>query len=238
MLYFIGRSSESVTHGRVCLELRQKVLGSDHPETIDSLSDLAASLALRGEVEIAEQMQRQAFEASERILGPGHPDTLNCLSSLASALAYQSKFEEAEATLRQSIRLEVNNPLIKFNRWRQHNLAVTLEKQGKYDEAEEWYRCSLEMREKDLGKCNVETIVTLVNYVVLLDELEKWADIRKLSGWFTGEPREAYKMQENDNQELRRELRKLKPYDFDAMGSVSRSGDEGSDDGLDKNSGC
>jgi hypothetical protein len=62
---------------RRCFELRREVLGEDHPETIDCLSDLATAIQLQGRFQESEKMQRQAFEASKRVLGPENLDTLN-----------------------------------------------------------------------------------------------------------------------------------------------------------------
>lgn len=125
MLNFVGRTSESVKLGRVCLELRREILGNDHPDTIDCLSDLAAALESQDDLELSKRMQRQALQASERVLGPEHPDTLNCKSHLAGVLEEHIKSEEAEVAPRRLVKLE-NKGF--SDGMRQHNLAFTLSK--------------------------------------------------------------------------------------------------------------
>jgi hypothetical protein len=66
------------------LRLRQEVLGDEHPDTIDCLSDLASALESEGHLAQAEKMHRQSLATSSRVLGPEHPDTVHCLEGLAS----------------------------------------------------------------------------------------------------------------------------------------------------------
>ncbi len=189
---------ESVDAGRRCLELRREVLGENHPETIDCLSDLAMALENQERFEESEEMQRQALQASERILGLDHPDTLNCLSHLAFVLDSQSKYKEAEIAFRKVINMKtkVLGPESSLIVTDLNNLAVVLNNQGEYDEAEELFRRALELEEKLFGKSHVETVVTLLNLVRLLRFRQKWRDIKKLSGWFSGDA-DAVQLDEN-----------------------------------------
>jgi hypothetical protein len=49
------------------------VLGPDHPDTLDSRSNLARVLAARGRLEEAEAEYRAVLEARTRVLLPDHP---------------------------------------------------------------------------------------------------------------------------------------------------------------------
>ncbi|KAF8859525.1 hypothetical protein BDZ45DRAFT_725267 [Acephala macrosclerotiorum] len=225
------KKQESVDAGRRCLELRREMLGEDHVETIDCVSDLAGALELQGQFEMSEEMQRQALQASERILGPEHPDTMNCLSGLAAVLDSRGKYEEAEIAYREVIRLktkvlgqEISSMLIDL-----HNLAVVLRNQDKDDEAEEVFRRVLELEQKMFGKSHVGTILTLASLVALLSERGKWHDIAKLSGWFLGEPDVA---QPDENPMLQWAVATLKRFSFYGLGSAysSEYGDSGISD--------
>jgi Flp pilus assembly protein TadD len=54
---------------RQTLELRESVLGKEHPSTLTSMSNLALVLDDRGKYEEAEQIHRQALELRAKVLG-------------------------------------------------------------------------------------------------------------------------------------------------------------------------
>ena len=68
---------------RQTLELREKVLGVEHPDTLMSMNNLAMVLQAQGKYEAAEEMHRQTLELREKVLGPEHPDTLTSMNNLA-----------------------------------------------------------------------------------------------------------------------------------------------------------
>jgi tetratricopeptide (TPR) repeat protein len=81
------------------------VLGLEHPDTLSSMSKLAAALYCQGKYEAAEAMSRRVLELREKVLGLEHPDTLSSMSKLAAALHCQGKYEAAEAMSRQALEL-------------------------------------------------------------------------------------------------------------------------------------
>ena len=58
---------------RQTLELREKVLGPEHPDTLTSMNNLAEVLTDQGKYEAAEEMHRQVLELREKVLGLEHP---------------------------------------------------------------------------------------------------------------------------------------------------------------------
>ncbi len=72
------------------------MLGKEHPETFDSMNDLARILERQGKDDETEQIYRQTLELREKVLGKEHPDTLDSMSNLASVLKKQEKYDEAE----------------------------------------------------------------------------------------------------------------------------------------------
>jgi len=61
--------------GQQTLELKKKVLGIYHIDTINSMSDLAIILRDQGNYVEAEKMERQTLELKENALGIHHQDT-------------------------------------------------------------------------------------------------------------------------------------------------------------------
>lgn len=65
------------------LEMRQRVLGPDHPDCAQSLNNLAALHTERREYETAEDMYEKALEIRKRALSPDHPSLAYTLKHLA-----------------------------------------------------------------------------------------------------------------------------------------------------------
>lgn len=70
------------------LEARKRVLGEEHPSTLNSMANLAATHSDQGRWKEAEELKLSVLEARRRLLGEEHPDTLNSMANLA--LTYKS----------------------------------------------------------------------------------------------------------------------------------------------------
>jgi non-specific serine/threonine protein kinase/serine/threonine-protein kinase len=64
------------------LEIRQRVLGPEHPDTVASMVSLAVVLADEGRSADAEKLYRDALDIQRRALGPENRNTLNSMSKL------------------------------------------------------------------------------------------------------------------------------------------------------------
>ncbi|EMD85982.1 hypothetical protein COCHEDRAFT_1187060 [Bipolaris maydis C5] len=142
------------------MESRTRVLGSKHPDTLNSVSNLGLVLSSQGKYNEAEVVQRQALEGFEDMLGREHPYTLASVGNLGLLLLSQGKYEEAETTHRRA--LEAREKVL----GREHphtlnsinSLGSALSSQGKYEEAETTYRRVIEAREKILGREHPHTL--------------------------------------------------------------------------------
>jgi tetratricopeptide (TPR) repeat protein len=65
------------------LQIRQKVLGPEHPETALSLNSLALLYWATGEYAKAEPLLQEALRIVQKVLGSEHPDTARSLNNLA-----------------------------------------------------------------------------------------------------------------------------------------------------------
>src|SRR5262249_41301136 len=86
---------------RVYQQSLQAFVGSRPPEekVADAMTSLGHFFGSWGEVNICEQMHRDALAIRERVLGPDHLDTLNSAVFLANSLA--PGLDEAEALHRR-----------------------------------------------------------------------------------------------------------------------------------------
>ena len=65
------------------LDRRRRILGHDHPDTLNSAHNLAIDLRALGEVQAARDLDQDTLDRRRRILGHDHPDTLNSAHNLA-----------------------------------------------------------------------------------------------------------------------------------------------------------
>jgi tetratricopeptide (TPR) repeat protein len=143
----------------------------EHPNTIESASNLAVALAYQGEYKAAEELHRQALAGREKVLGPEHPDTLLSVDNLATVLGFQGEYKAAEELHRQAIagRDKVLGPEHPDTLISVGNLATVLRSQGEYNAAEELHRQALVGREKVLGPKHPDTLISVGNLAIVLD---------------------------------------------------------------------
>jgi serine/threonine protein kinase/Tfp pilus assembly protein PilF len=85
------------------LEIRRRVLGNEHPDTLTSVGNMGILLKLQGRLTEAEPYYVEALEGKRRVLGDEHPKTLIALSNMGVLLARQGKLAEAEPYYRQAL---------------------------------------------------------------------------------------------------------------------------------------
>ncbi|KAK1973898.1 acyl transferase/acyl hydrolase/lysophospholipase, partial [Colletotrichum cereale] len=101
----LGKYREAEKMHRQTLELKEKVLGSENPSTLDSMNNLALVLRSQGKYHEAEQMHRQTLALREKVLEPESPSTLSSMNNLALVLESQGKYDEAEQMHRRTLEL-------------------------------------------------------------------------------------------------------------------------------------
>jgi tetratricopeptide (TPR) repeat protein len=155
---------------RQALEVRERVLGGEHPDTLVSVNNLAHVLYREGDYEGAEPLYRRALAANERVSGREHPSTLLNVNNLALLLYGKGDFMGAESLHRRA--LEANervlgkehpSTLLSLN-----NLAELLASKGDYIGAESLHRRALEANERVLGKEHPSTLLGVNNLAGLL----------------------------------------------------------------------
>ena len=82
----MGRHTESRDLNQDTLARRRRVLGHDHPDTLNSAHNLAIDLRALGEVEAARDLDRDTLARRRRVLGEDHPHTLASAANLATDL--------------------------------------------------------------------------------------------------------------------------------------------------------
>ena len=149
-----GRYEEAEPLYRKGLEIFQRVLGKEHPDTATSYNNVAYILDAQGRYEKAEPLYRKGLEIRQRVLGEEHSDTANSYNNVASNLNAQGRYEEAEPLYRKNMEIlqRVLGKEHPFTAISYNNVASNLNAQGRYEEAEPLYRKNMEIRPARAGQ--------------------------------------------------------------------------------------
>jgi tetratricopeptide (TPR) repeat protein len=164
-------------------ELRRGRLGEDHPETLDSASNLAGGLWALGHYEQARELGKDTLTRYRRVLGEDHPYTLNTANNLVLALSSLGRYEQArelgEDTLTRFRRVlgEDHPDTLSLA----NNLALGLHALGRYEQARELVEDTLTRRRRVLGEDHPHTLYSASNFAVCLREVGRYEQARELS---------------------------------------------------------
>ncbi|MBU0640427.1 MAG: serine/threonine-protein kinase [Planctomycetes bacterium] len=99
----LGRYADAQPQLQAALDLRQRTLGKDHPDTLRASLALGDLLFETGQPAEGEPLVRTALEGMRRIYGKEHPKTLSCGAILASVLSDQRKYSQSEALFKHTL---------------------------------------------------------------------------------------------------------------------------------------
>lgn len=170
LLFAQGKYGEAEKLFRTVIEVRSRVLGPEHPDTLASRHRLIYALNEEEKHAEAEAEARQVVALREKILGSEHPDTLLSCYNLANALYHGGKTPEAERLYREVLKLNqtVIGPEHRRTLAARIGLANTLNDQGKYAEAIRFYRDAIKLDEKVYGREHPVTLNDRMNLATAL----------------------------------------------------------------------
>jgi Tetratricopeptide repeat len=87
----------------LALAARQRVLGPDHPDTLASMNNLAATRRKTGDLQGARDLLEKTLAARRRLLGDDHPETLQSMNRLAATHRDLRDFQGARNLHEQSL---------------------------------------------------------------------------------------------------------------------------------------
>ena len=168
-----GRYNEARSFFQDDLDVRRRVLGDEHPDTLSSINNLASTLRALGEAQAARDLHQEALDVSRRVLGDEHPDTLVSINNLASTLralgeaqAARDLHQEALDVSRRVLGDEHPDTLVSIN-----NLASTLRALGEAQAARDLHQEALDVSRRVLGDEHPDTLVSINNLASTLRAL-------------------------------------------------------------------
>jgi tetratricopeptide (TPR) repeat protein len=164
------------------MQMRNRVLGEEHPDTLSAMGNLAGTYSDQGHWKEAEELQVQVMQINKRILGEEHPDTLLAMGNLAMTYSHQGHWKEAEKLQVQVMQArkrmlgeEHPKTLLAMG-----NLAGTYSHQGHWKEAEELQVQVMQMRKRILGEEHPHTLLAMGNLAECYSYRGHWKEAEEL----------------------------------------------------------
>jgi tetratricopeptide (TPR) repeat protein len=140
-------------------------LGPDHPDTLNSMNNLAAAYWAAGQLDKAVPLYEQTLEKQKATLGPDHHDTLDSMNSLATAYWSAGQLDKAvplhEQTLEKykaTLGPDHHDTLKSMS-----NLANAYLDAGQLDKAVPLHEETLEKCKATLGPDHFDTLASMNN---------------------------------------------------------------------------
>jgi len=167
--YCLAQYSQALEWHQRSLEIREKVLGFEHPSTASTYNDIALCCKDQGNYYKALEWHQKALDVREKVLGMEHPDTATTYNNIAVVYTWLGDHDRAlelyqkAITIREKVLgMEHPDTASTYN-----YVAIVYNNQHDYDRALEWYQRALVIREKVLGMEHPDTASTY-NYIALI----------------------------------------------------------------------
>jgi eukaryotic-like serine/threonine-protein kinase len=174
-LFALGEAPGAIVVLKKSLETRKLKLGTDHPDTLQTMHNLGSAYLIARKLDVAIPLLEQTIKLRKVRLGADHPDTVSSTSDLALAYTYAGKLDLAiplhEETLElQKARLGADHPDTVSNT---SNLALAYTYAGKLDQAVPLHVKTLELWKARLGPDHPDTLLSMNNLAMTYEKAGK-----------------------------------------------------------------
>jgi tetratricopeptide (TPR) repeat protein len=181
-LRIAGKYDEAPPYFEGALEIRERILGPDHPDVSQAIIGLATIHYFKGEYSKAEPLYLRALAIREKSLGPEHPDVAQSIYILAALYAALGEYAKAEPLYQRALAIQEKSfgqehPDVAASL---NNLATLYVDLGDYAKAEPLHLRALAIKEKSLGPEHPNVAASLNNLASLYDDLGDYAKAEQL----------------------------------------------------------
>ena len=170
-----GEPGRAIAFLQRSLALCKAKLGIDHPDTLNTMNNLALAYYKAGELDLAVPLHEETLKLTKAKLGPDHLMTLTSMNYLAGAYVRAGKFDLAvplyEETLKlRKAKLGPDHPdtLTSMN-----DLAFAYNQAGRLDLAMPLLEETLRLKKITLGPDHPGTLTSVGNLAVVYNEAGK-----------------------------------------------------------------
>jgi serine/threonine protein kinase/tetratricopeptide (TPR) repeat protein len=170
-------------HAQRALDIRQKLLGPDAPDTLEAINVLGQVWVTQGRYAEAEELFRQTLENARRALGEEHRVTLELQHALADVMFNQRRWDEATDLYRQCLltRTRVLGEEDPDTLETMERLAFLVgERMGEWREAKDLAQRCLEVRQRVLPSNHPDTLQARNTLGQILYTEGKWREAEEL----------------------------------------------------------
>jgi len=164
------------------MDMRMKLLGTEHPDTLKSMGNLASTYSDQGRWEEAENLEVKVMDMRKKMLGAEHPHTLTSMANIAVTYWNQGRLNEAEELEVQV--MEMRKKLLGAEHpdtlKSMGNLASTFRDQGRWNEAEQLQVQVMDMRKKLLGAEHPHTLTSMAHIAATYWNQGRWDEAEQL----------------------------------------------------------
>jgi hypothetical protein len=186
-LHSDGRYEEAEELQAEVMQMIERVLGEEHPDTLTSMGNLATMYRNRGRWNEAEELEVRVTQTTKRVLGEEHPHMLTSMGNLATTYWNQGRWKEAEElnvqvmkTMKRVLGEEHLHTLTSMA-----NLASTYRDQGRWNEAEELQVQVMQTRKRVLGEEHPDTLGSMANLAGTYSDQGRWNEAEELEARVT-----------------------------------------------------
>jgi tetratricopeptide (TPR) repeat protein len=178
-----GFTGKAIQLEEPLLQLRKSKLGPDHPDTLQSMNNLAIRYAEAGRREEALKLSEEVVQLRKSKLGPDHPDTLQSMNSLAVFYAEAGRREEALKLSEEVVQLRKSKlgPDHPDTIQSMGNLANRYAEAGRREEALKLSEEVLPLSKSKLGPDHPDTLQSMNNLAVFYADAGRRQEALKLS---------------------------------------------------------
>ncbi|KAJ5671003.1 P-loop containing nucleoside triphosphate hydrolase protein [Penicillium longicatenatum] len=169
------RWAEAEALQKQVLGARQLAFGSEHRDTLRTMSYLALTYRDQCLWEKAEELQQQVVASRKKTLGPENPDTLDSMTDLALTYRKQDILTKAEELQKQVLEARQRTLGQKHHDTlnAMSSLAFTYRDQCRWKEAEELQKEVVDFRQQVFGQNHSSTLASLDSLSTILNDPDR-----------------------------------------------------------------
>ncbi len=179
----LGLYPEAQPHMERAFDLRRRVLGPAHADTLGIMSDLAELYRREGKYAQAETLFSNLMDIERSIHQENDPAAFAARHALANLVSdWHADYSRGEAMYRSLIPDErrVLGESHRTTLASTNNLAELLSREGKFAEAEALYRTLIDTKRRALGPDHPSTLISVNNLGGVLRDEGKFADAESI----------------------------------------------------------
>ncbi len=163
--YELGEYGAAEPHLERALELRRRVLGEEHPDTLTTMDYLVCLYGEQGQVTKAEPLAIKTLELRRRVRGEEHQDTIESIHDLAWLYYLQREYAKAEPLSMKALELSLRvlGEEHSYTPIYVAQMGRIYKAQGQFAKAEPLYFKALELRRRSLGEEHYHTLFSALD---------------------------------------------------------------------------